>query len=104
MGISSYQNLELLIIVCFFFILGILFSNSTQVVKAVSTTRTVILKGVLSAYSMLTGAKIKKEESLFCSRCLRGVHQIEFAELQHVENTDNPLCPFCGYENWIAVT
>ncbi|MHA2175096.1 MAG: zinc ribbon domain-containing protein [Candidatus Hodarchaeales archaeon] len=102
-GLSSYQNIELLIIVSFFFVLGILFSNSEQVMKAVSDTRNIILKGAISAYSMLTGAKIKKEESVFCSRCLRGVHQVEFAELQHVEDTDNPLCPFCGYENWVTV-
>ena len=88
----------------FFFALGILFSNSEKIVKVVSNTRAVIIKGAISAYSMLSGVKIKKEDSLFCSRCLRGVHKIEFAELQHVEDTETPLCPFCGYENWVSVT
>jgi hypothetical protein len=100
----SYQNIEILIIMSFFFTLGILFSNSERIVKVISNTRNVILKGAISAYSMLSGAKIKKQDSLFCSRCLRGVHKIEFAELQHVEETEIPLCPFCGYENWISVT
>ena len=103
-GVFSYQNLELLIIMSYFFVLGILFLKSKQVAKAVSNTRAIILKGAISAYSMLTGVKIKKEESLFCSRCLRGVHQIEFTELQSIENTNNPPCPYCGYQNWIAIT
>jgi hypothetical protein len=100
----SYQNIEILIIISFFFALGILFSNSERIVKVVSNTRIAILKGAISAYSMLSGAKIKKEDSLFCSRCLRGVHKIEFAELQHVEDTETPLCPFCGYVNWVSVS
>ena len=88
----------------FFFVLGISVSNSEKVVKAVSNTRTVILKGAINAYSMLSGAKIKKEDSLFCSRCLRGVHKVEFAELQHVEDRETPLCPYCGYENWVVIS
>ena len=103
-GLSSYQNIGILIIVSFFFVLGILFSNSEKVVKAISNTRTTILMGAISAYSMLTGAKIKKEESIFCSRCLRGVHRIEFAELQEVEDTNNPLCPFCGFGSWVTTS
>ncbi len=100
----SYQNIEIMIIMSFFFTLGILFSNSEKVVKVVSNTRIAILKGAISAYSMLSGAKIKKEDSLFCSRCLRGVHKIEFAELQFVEDTEITLCPYCGYENWVTVS
>ena len=103
-GLSSYQNIELLIIMSFFFFLGLVTSRSERVVGAINNARTIILKGAISAYSMLTGAKIKKEESVFCSRCLRGVHRIEFAELQHADETENPLCPFCGFENWVTVS
>ncbi|MHA2110319.1 MAG: zinc ribbon domain-containing protein [Candidatus Hodarchaeales archaeon] len=99
-----YRNTELLIIIIFFFVLGLVTSRSEQVVRVINNTRKIILKGAISAYSMLSGAKIKRHDSLFCSRCLRGVHKIEFAELQHVEDTETPLCPFCGYENWVSVT
>ena len=67
------------------------------------TTRKFLLKGVINAYSMLSGTKIKTEEAKFCSRCLRSVHKIEYEELRHVEQKQIPECPYCGYENWISV-
>ena len=102
-GFSTYQNIELLIIMSFFFILGVLYSNSERINKVVSGTRITILKGVISAYSMLTGTRIKTEEAIFCSRCLRGVHEIEYEELKHVEQKQIPECPYCGHENWVTV-
>jgi len=99
-----YRNTKLIIIILFFFFLGILTSRSEKVVGVINSSRTIILKGAISAYSMLTGTRIKKEESIFCSRCLRGVHKIEFVELQHVQDRENPLCPYCGHENWVTVT
>ncbi len=102
-GFSTYQNIELLIIMSFFFILGILYSNSERMNKVVSSTRVTILKGVISAHSMLTGTRIKTEEAIFCSRCLRGVHEIEYEELKHVEQKQVPECPYCGHENWVTV-
>jgi hypothetical protein len=102
--LQSALSIEFLLIIGFFFCLGILFTHSERISNTVNNSRVVLLKGTISAYSMLTGVKIKKEESIFCSRCLRGVHQVEFAELQHVEQTDTPPCPYCNYQNWITVT
>ncbi|MHA2108836.1 MAG: hypothetical protein ACW99R_14130 [Candidatus Hodarchaeales archaeon] len=101
---STYQNIELLIIMGFFFSLGVLFTYSEKSVKAISTTRDFVVKGIISAYSMLSGSRIKPEEAIFCSRCLRGVHEIEYEELKHVEQKQIPECPYCGYENWISVS
>jgi hypothetical protein len=99
---NHYRNIELIIIMSFFFVLGILTTRSERFIRTINTTRTTVLKGAISAYSMLTGVKIKKEESIFCSRCLRGVHKIEFEELKEVEDTDQPLCPYCNHKNWVS--
>ncbi|MHA1976488.1 MAG: zinc ribbon domain-containing protein [Candidatus Hodarchaeales archaeon] len=106
-GVSStnnFINLELLIVMGFFFSLGVLFSQSERSSKVLITTRNFVLKGVISAYSMLSGTRIKTEEATFCSRCLRGVHKIEYEELRHVEQKQIPECPYCGHENWISVS
>lgn len=94
-----YINIELLFIILFFFFLGVIFLHTERATKIIGNTRNYILKGVISSYSMLSGAKIKVNESIFCSRCLRGVAVTEFAEMKVAKESSIPLCPFCGFEN-----
>jgi len=98
-----YINIELLFIILFFFFLGVIFLHTERATKIIGNTRNYILKGVISSYSMLSGAKIKVNESIFCSRCLRGVAVTEFAEMKVAKESSIPLCPFCGFENWVTV-
>jgi len=98
-----YINIELLLIILFFFFLGVIFLHSERAAEIIGSTRNSILKGVISSYSMLSGAKIKVNESIFCSRCLRGVAVIEFAEMKIAKESSIPLCPFCGFENWVTI-
>jgi hypothetical protein len=98
-----FINTELLIIILFFFFLGVIYFHSDRATKVIGGTRDFVLRGVINTYSMLSGAKIKVNESIFCSRCLRGVQKIEFEELKVVKESLTPPCPFCGFENWVAI-
>ncbi len=98
-----YINTELLIVILFFFFLGVIYYHSDRVTEVIGGTRDFILRGVINTYSMLSGAKIKVDESIFCSRCLRGVEKIEFEELKIVKKSLTPPCPFCGFENWVTI-
>ena len=97
-----YINIELVLIILFFFFLGVIFLHSEHATEIIGNTRNRLLKGVISSYSMLSGAKIKVNESIFCSRCLRGVAVTEFAEMKIAKESSIPLCPFCGFENWVT--
>ncbi|UCE14359.1 MAG: hypothetical protein JSV04_04075 [Candidatus Heimdallarchaeota archaeon] len=94
---------EIIIIILFFFFLGVLYPQRDRVVRITQSARKTVLTGVISAYSMLSGTKIKAEEALFCSRCLRGVEIREFESLMEIKETVNPPCPFCGFDNWTGI-
>ncbi len=99
---NNFINIELLIIMGFFFSLGVLVTQTEKASQVLHKSQSSMLRGVISAYSMLSGTKIRIHESKFCSRCLRGVHEIEFEELRQVEQKDIPDCPYCGHRNWIV--
>ncbi|MFX0206559.1 MAG: hypothetical protein ACFFDT_11290, partial [Candidatus Hodarchaeota archaeon] len=93
---------ELLLIVSFFFCLGVLYPQRDRIVVIAKNMSETVLTGVISAYSMLSGAKIKIEQSVFCSRCLRGVESREFKSLVIIKGMIDPPCPFCGFKSWIG--
>ncbi|MFX0122727.1 MAG: zinc ribbon domain-containing protein [Candidatus Hodarchaeota archaeon] len=93
---------ELMVIVGFFFVLGVLYPQRDHVVLIAKRMRTSVLTGMVSAYSMLSGTRIKADESVFCSRCLRGVETREFKSLVEIKGMINPPCPFCGFDSWIG--
>ncbi|UCG01427.1 MAG: hypothetical protein JSW11_17630 [Candidatus Heimdallarchaeota archaeon] len=93
---------ELLIIIFFFFCLGVLYPQRVRVVHIAKNMRNTVLTGVISAYSMLSGTKIITDQSVFCSRCLRGVEIREFESLMVIKGMIDPPCPFCGYKSWIG--
>ncbi|UCG90236.1 MAG: zinc ribbon domain-containing protein [Candidatus Heimdallarchaeota archaeon] len=95
-------KVELIIIIGFFFCLGVLYPQRDRVVQIAKSMRNTVLSGVISGYSMLSGAKIKAEEAAFCSRCLRGVDIREFESLIEIKGMVNPPCPFCGFNNWVG--
>jgi hypothetical protein len=98
---NFYIDFSLLIIGCFFFLLGILYSYQDRVISVVNRARNAVFQGVISAYSMLSGAELKYHQAVYCSRCLRGMERNEFTSLQQVKDNMNPPCPFCGHDNWI---
>jgi hypothetical protein len=100
---NFYINIELLIIIGFFFSLGILYPNQDRVVNIVNRTSTFVLKQVVSTYSMLTGSKLRATDAVYCSRCLRGIERNEFESLVEIRGTENPPCPFCAYSHWISI-
>ncbi len=105
---NTYIEILVLIIIniavfSFLWLLNSFFLHSERATEIIGNTRNYILKGVISSYSMLSGAKIKVNESIFCSRCLRGVAVTEFAEMKVAKESSIPLCPFCGFENWVTV-
>jgi len=51
---------------------------------------------------MLSGARMDFNQSIFCSRCLRGVEKSEFKSLITMKGSVNPPCPFCSSTSWIA--
>ncbi len=93
---------ELMIIIVFFFCLGVLYPQRDRVVIIAKTMRNTVLSGLISAYSMLSGTKIKADQSVFCSRCLRGVERREFVSLMEIKGMIDPPCPFCGFNSWIG--
>jgi len=97
-----FIKVEMVIIICFFFSLGVLYPQRDRVIHIAGSMRTTLLAGVISAYSMLSGTQIKAKESVFCSRCLRGVEKREFKSLKKIKETMNPPCPFCGFNSWIG--
>jgi hypothetical protein len=101
---NFYIDFSLLIIGCFFFLLGILYSYQDRVISVVDRARNAVFQGVISAYSMLSGAELKYHQAVYCSRCLRGMERNEFTSLQQVKDNMNPPCPFCGHDNWIIPT
>lgn len=100
---NFYINIELLIIIGFFFSLGILYPNQDRVVNMVNRTSTFVLKQVVSTYSMLSGSKLRATDAVYCSRCLRGIERNEFESLVEIRGTENPPCPFCAYSHWISI-
>ncbi|MFX0183105.1 MAG: hypothetical protein ACFE95_08505 [Candidatus Hodarchaeota archaeon] len=100
---NFYLNIELLIIISFFFSLGILYPNQDRVVNMVNRTSTFVLKQVISTYSMLSGSKLRATDAVFCSRCLRGIERNEFESLVEIRGIENPPCPFCAYTHWISI-
>jgi hypothetical protein len=97
-----FINLELLIIVAFFFSFGVIFPYQERVANLVSRSSNLVLKQVVSAYSMLSGSKLQVTEAIYCSRCLRGIERIEFKSLREIKGKLNPPCPFCGFNSWIG--
>ena len=95
-------KVELLIIISFFFCLGVLYPQRDRVLLITKRIQHTVLAGVISAYSMLSGTKINVDQSVFCSRCLRGVATREFQSLMEIKGMLDPPCPFCGCNNWIG--
>ncbi len=95
-------KVELIIIIGFFFCLGVLYPQRDRFVLIAKSMRNSVLSGVISTYSMLSGTKIKADQSVFCSRCLRGVDIREFESLMEIKGMVNPSCPFCGFNNWVG--
>ncbi|MFX1507596.1 MAG: hypothetical protein ACFFDC_16040, partial [Promethearchaeota archaeon] len=93
---------ELFVIICFFFCLGVLYPQRDRIVVMAKNMSDTVLTGVISAYSMLSGAKIKTDQSVFCSRCLRGIERREFKSLVIIKGMIDPPCPFCGAKSWIG--
>ncbi|MHA2246577.1 MAG: hypothetical protein ACXADY_16665 [Candidatus Hodarchaeales archaeon] len=94
---------ELIVIISFFFCLGVLYPQRDRVVIIAKNIRSTVLSGVISAYSMLSGTKLKADDAIFCSRCLRGVENREFESLKEIKGTMNPPCPFCGFNSWVTI-
>ena len=92
----------LLLIVSFFFCLGVLYPQRDRIVVIAKNMSDTVLTGVISAYSMLSGAKIETDQSVFCSRCLRGIENREFKSLVIIKGMIDPPCPFCGFKSWIG--
>ncbi|MFW9903848.1 MAG: hypothetical protein ACFFFH_05910 [Candidatus Thorarchaeota archaeon] len=95
-------KVELSVIIGFFFCLGVLYPQRDRVVQITKSMRKTVLTGVISMYSMLSGTKIQADQSVFCSRCLRGVNTREFQSLVEIKGMIDPPCPFCGFNNWIG--
>ncbi|MFX1515269.1 MAG: hypothetical protein ACFFC6_03105 [Promethearchaeota archaeon] len=96
-------RLEMLIIIGFFFLLGVIYPYRERVAKIITSTRSFVLQKTISAYSMLSGSKLKPTEATFCSRCLRGIENREFESLKEIKRTVNPPCPFCGLNSWVRI-
>ncbi|MFX0013090.1 MAG: hypothetical protein ACFFB2_04615 [Promethearchaeota archaeon] len=93
---------ELLIVIGFFFCLGILYPQKDRFALIAKGMRSSVLSRVISAYSMLSGTKIEMDKAIFCSRCLRGVEVREFESLMEIKGMIDPPCPFCGFNSWIG--
>ncbi|MFX1283627.1 MAG: hypothetical protein ACFFB5_08230 [Promethearchaeota archaeon] len=96
-------KLEILIIIAFFFFLGVIYPYKERIAKITTNTRNFVLQKTISAYSMLSGTKIKHNEAIFCSRCLRGVEKREFESLMEIKGMVDPPCPFCGFNSWVGI-
>ncbi|GAH13851.1 unnamed protein product, partial [marine sediment metagenome] len=98
---NRYIFFGLVFIVFFFFLLGFIYPYQHRVIKILGNARNTVFKGIISTYSMLSGSKLKYNQAVYCSRCLRGVEYYEFESLKEIKNTPNPPCPFCSFTNWI---
>ena len=96
-------KLEILIIIGFFFFLGVIYPYRERITRIATNTSNFVLQKTISAYSMLSGSKLKPAEATFCSRCLRGVENREFESLKEIKGTMNPPCPFCGFNSWVGI-
>ncbi|MFX0172642.1 MAG: hypothetical protein ACFE9L_12045 [Candidatus Hodarchaeota archaeon] len=97
-----FINLELLIIVGFFFSFGIIYPYQDRVANLVNRSSNFVLKQVVSAYSMLSGSKLRVTDAIYCSRCLRGIERNEFQSLIEIKGKLNPPYPFCGFSSWVG--
>ncbi|MFX0012510.1 MAG: hypothetical protein ACFE9R_19510 [Candidatus Hermodarchaeota archaeon] len=101
--LEGYFSLDLLLIMVFFLSLGLIFSNQERATTILRKARTKVVRRVVSTYSMLSGSPLELDNSIFCSRCLRGIQTSEFESLILMKGNMDPACPFCGYQSWTVM-